>query len=135
MTTRTTVAVGAVSLLVLLAAPVLAHHNIVAQFATNKPVSLRGTLTKLEWTNPHGWIHMRVKGAQGQLEDWAIETGNPFGMEKRGLKRTDFKPGMEIIVAGYAARDGSRTAAGMIVTFPDREVTSPGAEASFALGR
>jgi hypothetical protein len=134
-TTLTTVAVGAVSLLVLLAAPLVAHHYLVAQFSMNKPVSLRGTLTKLEWTNPHGWIHLSVKGADGQAEDWAIETGSPFAMQKRGLKRTDFKPGIEIIVAGYLAREGSRTAAGMMVTFPDREVTAPGREASFTLGR
>ncbi|OFW17857.1 MAG: hypothetical protein A3H97_12570 [Acidobacteria bacterium RIFCSPLOWO2_02_FULL_65_29] len=138
MTTRTTltmVAVGAVSLLVLLVAPVLAHHNLIAQFSTNKPVSLRGTLTKMEWTNPHAWIHVSVKGEDGRAEEWAIETGSPLAMQRRGLKRTDFKPGIEIIVGGFAARDGSRTAAGMIVTFPDREVTSPGAETSFTLGR
>lgn len=138
MTTRTTVAmgaVGAVPLLVLLAAPLLAHHVLVAQFSMNKPVSLRGTLTKMEWINPHGWIYLSVKGADGQVEEWAIETGSPFSMAKRGLKRTDFTPGIELIVSGYTARDGTRTAAGMVVTFLDREMKAPGRESSFTLGR
>lgn len=132
---RSATAAGVAFLLGLTAAPLLAHHNLIVHFATNKPISLTGTLTKIEWVNPHGWIHLTVKNTKGQDEEWAVETGNPLAMERRGLKRTDFKPGVELIVGGFAAKDGSRTAAGLVVTFPEREKTSPGSEASFTLGR
>ena len=115
--------------------PVSAHHSMVAEFSLNKPITLRGTLTKMEWVNPHGWIYIDVKGPDGRAENWAIESGSPLRMEKRGLKKSDFRLGIELIVSGYAARDGSRTAAGMTVTFPYREASFPAREASFVLGR
>jgi len=127
------VVVGAA--LLLATGPVWAHHDLVAQFSLQKPITLRGTLTKMEWVNPHGWIYLDVKGADGQAENWAIETGSPFRMMRRGLNRTDFQVGIELIVGGFAARDGTRKAAGWIVTFPDREASFPDREASFPLGR
>ena len=115
--------------------PVSAHHAMVAEFSLNKPITLRGTLTKMEWVNPHGWIYLDVKSPDGQKESWKIETGSPFRMEKRGLKKTDFRAGSELIVSGFAAKDGSRSAAGLTVTFPEREAAFPAREASFVLGR
>jgi hypothetical protein len=112
-----------------------AHHAMVAEFSLNKPITLKGTLTKMEWMNPHGWIHVDVKDPDGQMESWAFETGSPFRMEKRGLKKADFKIGSEVILSGFAAKDGSRTAAGMTITFPDREASFPAREATFVLGR
>ena len=114
---------------------VSAHHSMVAEFNLTKPITLHGTLTKLEWVNPHGWIYVDVKNAEGVAENWKIETGSPFRMEKRGLKKTDFKVGGEVIVSGFAARDGSLTAAGLTITFPDREKSFPTREATFVLGR
>ena len=125
-TTLAFVLVGAA--LLFATAPLSAHHSMVAEFSLNKPVALRGTLTKMEWVNPHGWIYIDVKRPDGQVENWAIEAGSPLRMQKRGLKKSDFRLGIELIVSGFAARDGSRTVAGMTVTFPDRE-------ASFVLGR
>ncbi len=113
--------------------PAWAHHAMVAQYAMDKPITLKGTLTKLEWENPHSWIHLEVKGPEGQAEEWAVETGSPYKMEKGGLKRTDFRPGMEIIVGGFLAKDSPRKAAGMYVVFPERE--SKAGPAVFALGR
>lgn len=136
MRIKTTLPIALVGVALFLAtAPVWAHHALVAQFALNKPITLSGTVTKMEWKNPHGWIYLDVKGADGQVENWAIEIGSPLRMTKRGLKKTDFRSGIEIIVGGYAARDGTRTAAGMVVTFPDREAAVPPREATFALGR
>ena len=132
-TTLPIVVVGAV--LLLATGPAWAHHAMIAQFALDRPVTLRGTLTKMEWVNPHGWIYLDVRGENGQVENWAIETGSPLRMERRGLKKTDFWYGVEIIVGAFAAKDGTRSAAGWIVTFPDREASVPAREASFSLGR
>ena len=132
-TTPAFVLVGAA--LVFATGSVSAHHSMVAEFSLNKPITLRGTLTKMEWVNPHGRIYIDVKGPDGRAENWAIEAGSPLRMEKRGLKKGDFRPGIELIVSGFAARDGTRTAAGMTVTFPDREASFPAREASFVLGR
>ena len=111
--------------------PAGAHHALIAQFALDKSITLRGTVTKMEWVNPHPWIHMDVKGTNGRVENWAIETGSPHRLVKAGLKKTDFKAGTEIIVGGFAAKDGRRTAAGWIVTFPEREASYLDEEASF----
>ena len=115
--------------------PISAHHAMVAEFSMNKPITLRGTLTKMEWVNPHGWIYLDVKGPDGRTAGWKVETGSPFRMEKRGLKKTDFRTGSQVIVSGFAAKDGTPTAAGMTITFADREAAFPAQEATFVLGR
>jgi len=126
---------GVVSIAVLLSVwSVGAHHSVVAEFDLEKPVTLRGTLTKLEWVNPHGFLYLKAKRADGELQDWKVETGSPVRMEKRGLKKGYFQTGHEIIVSGFLPKDGGRTMAGWIVNFPERE-GKPGVEASFPLGR
>ena len=112
-----------------------AHHNMVAQYALDKPVTIRGTVSKVEWKNPHGAIYLDVKGADGRIESWLVETGSVGNMRKRGLKPEDFHPGTELVVGGWPAKDGERSVAGWIVTFPDRETARAGAETSFSLGR
>jgi hypothetical protein len=125
------VVVGAA--LLIAGAPVWAHHAMIAEFALNKPITLQGTVTKLEWKNPHGFIHVDVAGTSGQVDNWAVETGSVYNMTKRGLKKTDLIPGTKVIIGGWAAKDGTLNAAGWIVTFPDRE--GRGRESSFSLGR
>jgi hypothetical protein len=133
---RTTLAISFVGATLLFAAwPVSAHHAMVAEFNLAKPITLRGTLTKVEWVNPHGWIYIDSKGPGGRVESWKFETGSPFRMEKRGLKKIDFKIGDEVIVSGFASKDGTPTAAGMTITFADREKSFPTREATFVLGR
>jgi hypothetical protein len=119
--------------LLLGAVPANAHHSMIVEFALDKPITLRGTLTRVDWTNPHGFIYLDVKRADGQVESWKVETGSPLRMKRRGLKKEDFCPGSEIIVGAYKSRTGVHRAAGMIVTFVDRDGTE--AEASFSLGR
>ena len=116
-------------------ASVSAHHSMVGQFNLSKPVTVRGTLTKMEWVNPHGFIYVDVKGPDGQVENWKFETGPPLRMQRQGLKKTDFRVGSEVIVTGFAARDASRSAAGLTITFPEREAAVPAREATFVLGR
>lgn len=85
-------------------APVRAHHAFAAEFDANQPVELRGTITKLEWINPHGWIYLDVKKPDGAVEKWEVETGGPTALMRRGLRRTDFPIGIELIVKGFKAK-------------------------------
>ena len=103
----------------LAAAPLLAHHSFAAEFDEHKPVTLRGTLTRFEWVNPHGWVYLDVKEPDGKVMNWAVEAGAPNALLRRGLRKTDFPPGLEIVIDGYRAKNGSRTANGRTVTFAD----------------
>jgi len=82
--------------------PVAAHHEMVAQFSMNSPITLRGRVTKVEWVNPHGWIYLDIKGADGRVGTWAVETGSPFKMTKRGLKPAAFQYGTEDMIGAFS---------------------------------
>ena len=99
--------------------PVLAHHAFSAEFDANAPVTLRGPVTKIEWINPHAWIHMESKGAGGKPEVWMVEGGTPNTLQRNGISRDSIKVGTEIVVDGYRAKNGSNRANGRDVTFPD----------------
>lgn len=96
-----------------------AHHAFSAEFDSKRPVALRGTITKVEWINPHAWMHLDVKKADGTVEKWMIEAGPPGALVRRGWKRDSVIPGTEVLVEGYQALDGSTRANGRDVTFPD----------------
>ncbi|MCY4637007.1 MAG: DUF6152 family protein [Acidobacteria bacterium] len=115
-----TLAIALVSVGVLLVAGAgSAHHSFSAEFDIEKPITLEGKLTELEWVNPHGWIHMDVESPDGTVTNWAVEMGNPTALLRRGLRRSHFPPGIEFVVEGYEAKDGSPTANAITVTFPD----------------
>lgn len=105
--------------LALSASTTLAHHSFAAEFDANAPITLTGTLTKMEWVNPHGWIYVDVKGADGKVQNWAIEAGAPNALLRRGLRKTDFPIGTEVNVKGFRAKNGTPTANGQTVTFKD----------------
>ena len=112
----------AVSLIVAVAAGavrVSAHHAFAAEFDATKPIKLRGTVTKMEWINPHTWIHIEVIGPNGAVEQWAIEGGPPNALFRRGFSRDSLPTGIEIVVEGFRAKDGSRKGNGRDLTFPD----------------
>jgi len=109
----------AVTGLFMSAAPVFAHHAFAAEFDAKRPVKLRGTVSKMEWINPHAWIHVDVKGEDGNVVSWMIEAGTPNTLFRRGFTKNSLAQGTEILVDGYQAKDGSNRANGRDVTFVD----------------
>jgi hypothetical protein len=96
-----------------------AHHSFAAEFDANQPIPLRGTVVRVEWINPHTWIHMDVKKTDGSVERWMIEGGTPNTLLRRGITKNSLPQGTEIMVDGYKAKNGSNRANGRDVTFPD----------------
>lgn len=96
-----------------------AHHSFLAEFDPDQPVQLRGTLTKVELINPHSWFHIDVVGEDGEVESWAIEAGTPNTLYRKGINRNTLPVGIEIVVDGYRAKNGTNTASGRDITFPD----------------
>jgi len=105
---RIKLAVFAAGLGVLLAAgPALAHHAFAAEYDAAKPVKLTGTVTKVEWTNPHTWFYLDVKDSSGKVTNWGFEMGSPNGLMRQGWTRNSIKPGDEVTVEGSSSKDGS----------------------------
>lgn len=103
----------------LCAAPVAAHHSFAAEFDLDQPIKLRGTVTEVEFMNPHSWIHIDVKKDDGTVESWAIEGGTPNTLFRMGVNQNSLKAGTEIVVDGYRSRDGANRANGRDITLPD----------------
>jgi hypothetical protein len=120
MRTQLSAVLAGVGLLaVLTAVPVVAHHAFSAEFDANRPIQLEGVVTKMEWINPHAWIHIDVKKADGTVEKWMIEGGTPNTLLRRGFTKNSLLPGTMIKVDGYQAKDGSMKGNGRDLTFAD----------------
>jgi len=105
--------------LLLLALPLLAHHSFAAEYDSTKPVTLKGTVTKFDWVNPHSRLFVDVKDDSGKVTAWEFETGNPTSMQRNGWKRDTLKPGDLVVVTGFRAKDGANIAAASSVSTPD----------------
>jgi len=101
------------------AAPAAAHHAFSLEFDATKPIRLSGTITRMEWINPHSWLHVDVINEDGAVESWMIEAGPASVLVRRGWTKDSIEPGTEVVVEGYQARDGSQRANGRDVTLPD----------------
>ena len=106
-------------LVVIAARPIAAHHSFAAEFDANSPIKLQGAVTKVEWINPHAWIHIDVKKSDGTVEQWAIEGGTPNTLLRQGFTKESLKIGTTILVEGYRAKDKSLRANGRDLTFTD----------------
>lgn len=109
--------------------PAAAHHAFSAEFDVKQPITLTGAISKIEMVNPHAWIHIDVKGADGKMTTWKIETGAPNALARRGVTKNMLPIGQTVVVTGYRAKDMSFTAAGDRVKFPDGRDLSVGGSA------
>jgi hypothetical protein len=114
--------------------PTWAHHAFAAEFDAKKPVKLEGKVTKVEWINPHAWIHIDVKNADGTSTEWMIEAGTPNTLFRRGFTKDSLAIGTEIVVDGYQAKDASFRANGRDITFKDGRKLFLGSEGTGAPG-
>ena len=118
-TTLSFVAGGMSALTIAAGVPVAAHHAFNSEFDANRPIKFRGTVTKMEWVNPHAWIHVAVKKPDGTIEEWMIEAGTPNTLFRRGVTKQSLQPGMEVVVDGYQSKDGALRANGRDITLPN----------------
>jgi hypothetical protein len=112
-------ATSSLAILFALATPAIAHHSLTNAFDTSKPVKISGTVTRVEWQNPHIWFYVDVKNEDGTVVNWGFLGGSPNQLVRRGVPKTAIQPGMTVLVEGFRAKDGSNNASGSRVTFPD----------------
>ena len=116
---KTLLVVATAGLALLATLPAQAHHAFAAEFDADKPVKMKGTVTKMEWINPHAWIHIDVKNEDGTVTNWMIEAAAPNSLLRRGWNKNSLPAGTEILIEGFQAKDQSNRANGSVITFTD----------------
>ena len=129
MNRKSIAVVTSIFVLVLAGAPALAHHSFSAEFDINKPITLKGVVTKMEWMNPHIWFYIDVTDESGIVQHWQLEGGPPNNLTRNGWRKDSLKAGDQVTVEGFRARNASNTANARLVTLPDgKKVFSGSAE-------
>ena len=131
---RTVISAAATAALLLTTIPAEAHHSFAAEFDAKQPITLRGTVTRVEWINPHTWIHIDVKDSDGKVIEWMIEGGTPNTLLRNGLDRKSLPAGTEIVVDGYRAKSGLNRANGRDITLADGRKLFLGSSLTGAVG-
>ena len=126
MPTKLYSAVAAIALLLVAVTPMAAHHSFAAEYDITKPVKLHGTVTKMDWVNPHAWVYVDVKEPDGKVTNWHIELGSPSSLFRLGWKKDAIPVGLEVDVVGYRAKIGEAIANAAAFTLPDGRVLSTG---------
>lgn len=126
---RSTAIVSMTALLTFASAPVLAHHSFEAEYDEKKPVSLQGTVSKMDWMNPHIWVHINVKDDKGNVARWSCEGGNPNSLRRNGWQRDTLKVGDQVSIDGFRAKDGTNTCNMRSVKFADGKRVFAGSSA------
>lgn len=119
MRTKLGLGIAAAAVLLVAVTPARAHHAFAAEFDAKTPVHLVGNVTKVELINPHAWIHVDVKNADGTVTNWMVEAGSPNVLLRRGFTKATVAPGTPVVVEGYQSKDGSNRANGRDITLPD----------------
>jgi hypothetical protein len=114
--------------LLIAAVPVLAHHSFAAEYDGTKPIKVTGTVTKFDMTNPHSWVYLDVKDADGKVVNWGFETASPNALFRRGFKKDFLKPGNVVTIEGFLAKDGSHTGNAQKLLMPDGNTIILGTE-------
>ena len=119
MNTKLLLAGAGLAVAMSMSLPVSAHHSFAAEFDANKPVTLNGSVTKVEWQNPHIWVYLDVKDGQGRVEPWQCEGGAPNTLTRNGWSKDTLKFGEQVTIEGALAKDGSKTCNMRVVKLPD----------------
>jgi len=134
MSNKLYLAVAGFSML-LTARPGTAHHSFAAEFDIGNPVSVRGTVTKMDWVNPHSWIYVDVKGPDGKITNWHFELGSPNALFRLGWKKDAVQKGLEVDIVGYRAKTGETIANAVSVTLPNGKELFSGGSAPTTSGK